>query len=112
MMPEGSSVGMSSAPSQEYLGGRLVVGTPYSLVSAVEASAVAVSDRAAVAMMSPCRLVSCSTGMRLLLLSVAARPPPMPGMLRVPSVLEHVHAGLEPGLVGPPHSATAGSARG
>ncbi len=45
MVPEGSSAGSSSAPSQEYLLGRLVVGTPYSLVSAVEASPVAVSER-------------------------------------------------------------------
>jgi hypothetical protein len=33
------------APSQEYFGGRLVVGTPNSLVSVVEARLVAVSER-------------------------------------------------------------------
>ena len=43
--PEGSSVGSSLAPSQEYLAGAVTVGTPNSLVSALAASSVAVWDR-------------------------------------------------------------------
>ncbi len=43
--PDGSVVGISCEPSQEYLGGVSVVGTPYSVGSVmVEASSFAVSD--------------------------------------------------------------------
>src|ERR1700678_2295170 len=92
--PEGSSVGISIAPSHEYLGGRLVVGTPNSLVLALDASAVAVSEIEAVATMSPWRLTSCRTGASLLYW-IAASWPLMPGMLRVvsPAGLLSVHAG-------------------
>jgi hypothetical protein len=95
--PLGNSVEISTAPSQEYLGGRLVVGTPNSLVSTLLVSSVAVSDSDAVAMMSPWRLVSCSTGSARLLW-VAVRAPVRPGIARVvsPAVLL-VQAGASPG---------------
>src|ERR1039458_3968667 len=95
--PDGSSVGSCIAPNQEYLGGRVVVGTPNSVVSAVEARAVAVSERYAVATMSPWRFVNCSTGASPLLWT-AARLPLMAGMLRVHSPeLFCVQAGEAPG---------------
>src|ERR1700733_7174137 len=97
MTPEGSSVGSWIAPSHEYFGGVLVVGTPNSVVSVMDANPVAVSESWAVAVMSPLRSGSCSTGVSPLVW-MAARLPLMPVMLRVHSpVVLVVHAGELPG---------------
>lgn len=97
MVPLGSSVESASAPSHEYLGGVLVVGTPNSLVSLVESSFVSVSLSEAVAMISPWRLVSWSTGAAPLFWT-ATSPPLIPEMLRVqlPDGVSIVHAGALP----------------
>src|ERR1700740_2173061 len=92
--PEDSSEGISRAPSQEYFGGRLVVGTPNSLVSTLLVSAVAVSEEDAVATMSPWRFVTCRLGVSTPTWTAASMPL-MPAMLRLVSpVLFSLHAGV------------------